>query len=354
MKQQSRETTVQTRTTKRNKKSKKRRARRRFFATLTVMVTLIVVIVVVLNLRVKPSEQLDPALRSASKNAVNILICGIDNEEGRTEENTDVIAVANFDYKNNTAALFQIPRDTWVGEDLVGSYGKINGLYANGYVDGSVAPGIGCVAQAINDIFQLPIDHYVTIKMEGMREVIDALGGIEVTMTKTIDFQNGTILYEGETYVLDGIAADWFVRFRNGYNIPDLGRLDTQRMFFAGLLKKLKDTPNSKLLGVLRAVYPYLETDFRIGDLLKLATEAKQLPYESITMLRMPGEPVQQYGSRSLDVWSAHIQATADMLNKYMRAYEEPVPAEDLNLIEIQNTTSEYDDAANSMDNYSS
>ena len=286
---------------------------------------------------------------------MNILVCGIDNDENdpyHQQKMTDVILVTNLDFENDRASLLQIPRDTYVG-DLTAT-GKINAVYNKASSD---AEGINALAQTLHTMTALPVDHYVTITMEGFRAAVDAIGGVPVTLDKEMVFHlrdaNENIvetktLPAGEN-VLNGEMADLFVRYRD-YARADLDRLDVQRVFLAALMNKLTSLSALDLVSALNAVYPYLSTDFSLAELLSLANDARQFSAASITFLRAPGEPATKDGQ---SVYTLHRAELAAMLNSYMRPHSEPVDASRLDLIELQNTTSILDDNSTSLSDYS-
>ena len=275
---------------------------------------------------------------------LNILVCGIDWDENRTNKLTDVIILCNIDLEQGKINMMQIPRDTYVG-DIVYT-GKINALYNWGIDDEEGNPtgvvGIKALASVIHEQLQIPIDNYVMITMEGFRTAVDTLGGVEVTIDEPIQFAEDNIMEPG-TYTLDGVQADLFVRFR-GYDDADVGRMSTQRRFLAGLAKKLQETSSVELISLARNLYQYLETDLSVDEMISLANSVKGISMENMTMLRVPGEGVRGYGKMRLDVFSVHANEFAELLNQYMRPYSDPVPVTELGLIEIQHTSEEWDD----------
>ena len=124
---------------------------------------------------------------------VNILVCGIDYEEGRNYSNdptsndgmTDMILYVQFDIKNGALRMLQIPRNSLVTtknkknhpfqwQDLRRTNYQINSVaISNG---GSIA----ALADVIYDQFRLPIDYYVTVDMQALVDMVDNFGGIEV------------------------------------------------------------------------------------------------------------------------------------------------------------------------------
>ena len=105
---------------------------------------------------------------------VNILVCGIDYEEGRAYSNdptsndgmTDMIMYVNFNVKEKKINMLQIPRDTYAGEEYsTGGTGKINAVALRN------EGGITDLAKLITEQYKLPIDYYVTIDMQSLKEI---------------------------------------------------------------------------------------------------------------------------------------------------------------------------------------
>jgi LCP family protein required for cell wall assembly len=331
-----------------------------------VVVALVTVVVVLLNIRPTGGDVIDERINTPQYlkgKTMNILICGVNDEEGTEDPMTDVIMVANIDLERRAVSVLQIPRDTYVGEDLVET-GKINALYHNGYSDGGEKPGINALSKTIYAQLKLPIDNYVTITMQGFREAVNAIGGVEITLPKTIEMvdeeQGINMVFEGgETYTLDGDMANVFVRYR-GYSdmeqvggIGDLGRMNVQRYFLSALLDKVMGLSTAEMISVVQTVYKYLVSDLTINEMLALAQQVKQISAADIFFVRLPGEGVPRYGRAKVDVFTLHRDKTAETLNDHMRPYMDPVPPEELELIEIQNTVSWYEDEGSNLEEYS-
>ena len=124
---------------------------------------------------------------------VNILVCGIDYEEGRNYSNdptsndgmTDMILYCQFDIKGGALRMLQIPRNSLVctkSRKVALSNGKT--YAATNYQINSVAlsngGSIAALAEVIYDQYKLPVDYYVTVDMQALVEMVDNFGGIEV------------------------------------------------------------------------------------------------------------------------------------------------------------------------------
>ncbi len=344
------------------------------FILLGILVVIGLAVYFVLNMRIgSGGDAIEDEWKTPSylsEKTMNILVCGIDTDLNRTsnemETNTDVIIVANMDFEKNAATLLQIPRDTCVGEDLV-EYGKINGLYERGtagnrYGDAGIASGgngMKLLINVINDQFKLPIDKYVCIDMEGFRKAVDMLGGVDITITEQMVFETvdeegnpKEIILEPGTHTLDGEMSDLFVRYRDGYITQDIQRIDVQRYFMAALLNKALAAESKDIASLVSAVYPYLTTDLTLGEITSLAFKVKNMSADSIAAVRAPGEGVAGYGEKSTFVFSLHKEALAQLLNDSMRPYSDDVPADELNVLEIANTTDYLDEDETSLGQY--
>jgi len=115
---------------------------------------------------------------------VNILLVGVDNAEGldpddpvltgRSETSllSDTIMVVRVDPDANRAWLLSIPRDLWVPIAGTGSSGRINEALALG--------GPAMLIDTINEVLDIPINHYVQVNFAGFRNLVEVVGGVPV------------------------------------------------------------------------------------------------------------------------------------------------------------------------------
>ncbi|MCL2539751.1 MAG: LCP family protein [Oscillospiraceae bacterium] len=333
----------------------------RIVALLLSAVIISLAVVMVMNMRpVAPpgTPQINEKYRTPkylSEKTMNILVCGIDadseleGDDSRLVSMTDVIMVINFDREADKATVLQIPRDTYVG-DIV-PYGKINGLYQWGVTDkkpqdGESAIGIEPLIRVINEQFRLTIDCYVLITMEGFRNAVDLIGGIDIVLAEDedpIDFEGHFVIRPGVNH-LNGELSEVFVRYRN-YDQADIDRLRMQERFMEALMRKLFELSTSELISVTWKIRDYLVSDLDVARLIAILKEVKQLSMENIRVIRVPGEPVPEYGLYAVNVFSVHKKQLADLLNRYMRPYQDDVYEADLGAIEIQHTRDDFVDS---------
>ncbi len=265
--------------------------------------------------------------------SVNLLICGIDEDEDRNTKLTDVIMLLNFDIVNKKMSILQIPRDTFVGTDKVYT-GKINGIYSAG----KNQKGIEGLSNVINTTFSLPIDYYFTITMEGFRKVIDSIGGVEVDVPQAFSLE-GVKIPAGKQ-VLYGEQAEKFVRVRSIYNDGDIGRVIAQRTFLAALAQKLKSTSLSDMIKLIPELSKNITSDMTVSKMISFYKLAHTLDLQNIDIHMLPGEATLN-GNQS--VYSLHKDKTAELLNSYFRPHSDIVTADNLKIIELKNKNGNYD-----------
>ena len=282
---------------------------------------------------------------------VNILVCGIDYEEGRAYSSdgtndgmTDMILYCQFDIKGGALRMLQIPRNSLVatkGRKVNLSNGKTYAV--SNYQINSVAlsndGNIAALAEVIYDQYKLPIDYYVTIDMQALVEMVDNFGGIEVYIPHDMSFA-GSALKQGYRN-LDGSSAEFFVRCRHGegYSTSDIDRLNMQRYFYAGLFKRVRSMGITDVLSQLDLVFSnYIHTDMDLTTIAKMLVSFTRIDSANIMLAQTPvfmGVP--NVGKTdSFDGYSCVVPdagSIAELLNTYFRNYTGPVSAEELNLV---------------------
>ena len=283
---------------------------------------------------------------------VNILVCGIDYEEGRNYSNdptsndgmTDMILYVQFDIKNGALRMLQIPRNSLVttkNKKITLSNGKT--YAATNYQINSVAisngGSIAALADVIYDQFRLPIDYYVTVDMQALVDMVDNFGGIEVYIPHDMSY-GGSKLLKGYRN-LNGASAEFFVRCRHGdgYANSDIDRLNMQRYFYAGLFKRVRSMGVTDVIAQLPLIFNnYIHTDMDLTTIAKMLVSFTRIDSANIMLAQTPvfmGVPNVGKTS-SFDGYSCVVPdagSIAELLNTYFRNYTGPVSAEEMNLV---------------------
>lgn len=146
----------------------------------------------------------------------NILILGADDSPERGAlGRTDTLILSTFDPWRGYAGLLGIPRDLWVDVPGVG-WQRINTAY---FFAEAAQPGAGprAAMQTVRQNFGVSVHYYALIHMDGLAQVVDAMGGVRVTLDEAM----GGL--PAGTHTLDGKAALAFVRER--YGADDFSRM---------------------------------------------------------------------------------------------------------------------------------
>lgn len=262
------------------------------------------------------SSEEEAELEPFGSKAVNLLLVGID----ATEHLTDVLMLARINLDEKTVNVLQIPRDSFIGDEV--PTGKINTLY--GRQDG----GIPKLRSTIEGITALRVDYYAAITLEGLRKVIDNLGGVEVDIPVRIDYLPGKVLEPGLQQI-DGEKAEWIVRYRAGYASGDLGRINTQSVLIKALIHKIKDEGRLAAMRAVAQNYRYVSTDLPASKLISLASEAYSIEKDNIEFFTAPGYGVYH---NSYAVYGLNRANLADILNQHFRSSKGQIAASKLKI----------------------
>ncbi|WP_349408649.1 LCP family protein [Pseudalkalibacillus sp. SCS-8] len=164
----------------------------------------------------------------------SVLFIGVDAREGDKVSRSDALILATFNKKDKSVKMVSIPRDSYV-EIPDRGMDKINHAHAFGGVDLAV--------QSVENLFGVPVDHYVRLDFRAFIEIVDALGGVEVDVPKTFsvqdsqDREDAITLQEG-VHELDGEEALAFVRMRKQDPTGDIGRGERQKQVIKAIIEK--------------------------------------------------------------------------------------------------------------------
>lgn len=207
----------------------------------------------------------------------NILLFGLDRRASNEGARSDVLMIATIDKKNNQVKLTSLMRDMYV---------PIPGRQDNRINTGYIFGGPTLAIKTVNQNFDMNIEHYVTIDFFGFEQIIDILGGVEVTVTAG----EATIigLDSAGTYTLDGDLALSYSR------ICEIGgdyeRTDRQRLVLNTLFNRTKTVSLLKVPELLTNILPYIETNLSKGEMLALVKSILDSSSNPIQDLRLPLE----------------------------------------------------------------
>ena len=256
-------------------------------------------------------EESFSSIEEAFKNSkrINVVIMGMENVR------TDTIIFLSFDLNKKDAYAVSIPRDTYIhrkGYDLA-EQRKINAIYESHGPEG--------MKQAVSYILhQAPVHHYVVLNYEGVKKIVDALGGVEVVVPFDMKYQDLSadpplrIDLKAGRQILNGDKALQFLRYRKGYIEGDLGRIKAQQEFLKSLARKALSL---SLPVVIKNVYEYVETDISPFEALYYATKMLNMNAEDIKFVTLPGQPeFRKYGGKLLSYFIFNSQEAKKLIEE--------------------------------------
>ena len=210
-----------------------------------------------------------PPLQMGEK-VVNIMVLGSDERPYAYGHRTDTMMLVSLDLESGTATLLSFPRDLYI---FIPGWrvDRINVADAYG--------GPERVAQTILYNFGIEVDHTVMINFYGFKQVVDALGGIDVKVEAYLYDECGRRDWSysaGSTYHMDGFAALCYVRMRK--TTGDFDRLRRQQEAMLAIFNKMLTLEGLSRVPDLYAQFrSYVETDITVEDTLRLLPLATKL-----------------------------------------------------------------------------
>lgn len=229
----------------------------------------------------------------------NVLVLGVDIGTAGVEnspQRSDTMLVLHYDPGTSEMSMVSIPRDTQV--ILKGKPDKINAANAYGGTELAIA--------SVEKLLDISINYYVEINYEGFREIVNAVGGIDVIIPYDMNYDDNVQdlhihFKKGQNVHLDGQKAEEYVRWRKnndgtGYAEGDLGRIKTQQEFIQKIFEKFKSASLSRKKSVIDILPEYISTNMGAGTMLNLAiTELSKIDIGNIQKFTLQGE------SRTID-----------------------------------------------------
>ncbi|WP_241988868.1 LCP family protein [Cryobacterium sp. TMT1-2-2] len=252
----------------------------------------------------------------------NILLLGGDAGADREGLRPDSISVVSIDATTGQATTISLPRNLENAPFSAGSslgalypegYGSIDGCdvsacmlnsifteaelkrpeyYPNATAEGS-SPGIQATLEAAQGITGLTIQYFVLIDMQGFSDLIDALGGVDITVSERLPIGGDEQLKEVEGWIevgpqhMDGTTATWYARSR--HTTSDYDRMGRQTQLQEALLAQFNPANVlTKFQGVATAGTEVIKTDVpqgMLGYFVNLASKTKELPVISVPLI---------------------------------------------------------------------
>src|SRR6266540_1744814 len=268
---------------------------------------------------------------------MNILAIGTDARSDTYNYGlADVIRLVRVDFVNPKVTVLEMPRDLWVqipdiADNVNGQdHEKLNQayLYGNhgfGYTD-DPAQGPGLLARTLTLDFGTQIDHYAAVNMRTFEKIVNAVGGIDVTLPKAVDGRtaedmNKRLLFLAGTHHLDGNQALTLARIRiKGV----FARAENQNRVLCALRDKVTSpTVITKIPDLIRSFQGAIQTDLSPEQLGQLACIGTQIKSGNIVFATFPSEyfkQTRQYDpvfKKNVFVWDVDFQVLSDYVSQF-------------------------------------
>jgi LCP family protein required for cell wall assembly len=226
---------------------------------------------------------------------INILLLGGDGAADREGVRTDSMQVASVDQRTGKAVLIALPRSLQRAPFPPGSpmsmqfpdgfTDLLNSVYPYGHdhpelFPGASNPGAEAIMQAAGEITGLSVDRYVLVNLGGFKDLVDAIGGIDMYVTERVPiggerYSDNSVKVEPSDWIepgphhLDGYHALWYARGR--FNSDDYSRMRRQRCVMGAILEQAK--PQDVLLryqAIASSTKRIISTNIPRGELPEL------------------------------------------------------------------------------------
>lgn len=232
--------------------------------------------VLVLGLKVLTSDLEDPPKDNLG------YIAWVDGFKGLT----DTMLLLRFDPPNKKLTVLSIPRDsrTYIeGRGLA----KINEAHYYG--------GPALAAKSVSKLLGgVGIDRYVVVNVQGMKSLVDALGGLNMYVPKDMKYvDESQHLYVDLKMGQQRLTGDQVVQYLvyRHDDLGDIGRVQRQQLLMRAFAEQTFNIGTvSKLPQLLSAVQSHIDTNLTIEELVALVGFSTQMKRSDIQMLMVPGD----------------------------------------------------------------
>ncbi|MEK4915444.1 polyisoprenyl-teichoic acid--peptidoglycan teichoic acid transferase TagU [Bacillus sp. FSL E2-8887] len=255
------------------------------------------------------SDKRDKKVEIADNKPISILLMGVDQEDNGTGR-SDSLMLFTLNPKTKSMKITSIPRDSYTEIVGKGKKDKINHAYAFG--------GIDMTVKTVENFLNIPVDHYIEVNMAGFKDIVDAVGGVDVNndlefTSRESHFAKGNIHLNGET-------ALKYTRMRYEDPRGDFGRQMRQRQVIQAVIKKGASVSSLASYGdVLKAIEKNVKTSLTQDQMFDIQKNYKDC-MENSEEIQIPGD-----GHKAADgIWYYYVPDAAkqDITNK-LRAHLE-------------------------------
>ncbi|MBI2411344.1 MAG: LCP family protein [Candidatus Kerfeldbacteria bacterium] len=235
-------------------------------------------------------------LQGEQDDRINIALFGIGGEGHEGGQLTDTMMVASIKPSTHQVALISIPRDLQVAfynekdtKEQYPEYYKMNSALFRG--------GIDLAIDKVEEVTGLPMHYYVLVDFAGFRDLIDTVGGLDITIDTSFsdsqypNYNYGylpTLYFKAGPEQMNGERALQFSRSRHGTNGEgsDFSRARRQQKILEALREKMLSTSTllnpATLSGILKDIGDHASTNAEIWEMVRFAKLAQDVDTSTI------------------------------------------------------------------------
>ncbi|MFD4998480.1 LCP family protein [Streptomyces buecherae] len=237
--------------------------------------------------------------------SMDILVLGSDSRAGKNDKygkdeggaRSDTAMIVHVHEGRKKASVVSIPRDTLIERPSCTKDGEETPaakrvMFNTAYEVG----GPACAVKTVESITSIRMDHYLEVDFSGFKDLIDRLGGVDITTTKAIKDKKSHLDLEPGDHTLDGEQSLGLVRTRHGVGDgTDLGRIALQQAFVKALIDQIKDV---NVFGNPKKLYDLADTSTKalttdselasVDKLLGFSRGLKGIDSKHMTMVTLP------------------------------------------------------------------
>lgn len=232
---------------------------------------------------------------------INILLIGNDSRENGEDGRSDAMILFSISNKTGTIHMTSLLRDMYV--EIPGHDGnRLNAAYAYG--------GPELLLQTVEQNLEIDVHRYVLVNFEAFANLVDAVGGVELELSKEeLEYVNGYLVEynqltgqpEGTNYMDTSAAGQVHLNgpqalaySRNRFIGTDFGRTERQRKVITQVIKKLPIAVVTSPKKLVNGLMPNLTTNLTLNECFLLCLQAGKLPIYDLVQGSIPLEGTYQ------------------------------------------------------------
>ena len=253
----------------------------------------------------------------------NVLLLGCDSYTKNDYQRTDSMIIVSINAAKGQVKLTSLMRDTWIPVPGSKNHRKLTELCAVG--------GPELTIRAINESFGMNISDYALISMEGMAEIIDLIGGLDLDVTEAERKALNKGLFDlsplsgmeqleqsGEGVHLNGNQATAYARIRKIDS--DYVRTERQRTVLIAMADKIKSGASAgTMLAIVTTLLNYVDTNLTLPEIMSIASMGLKMDLSTVEQLRLPADGTFKSGTYD-GIWciKPNFTKNANLLHEFI------------------------------------